>query len=322
MTLPRNPLLLAAALLAVGGAGWIALPSGAIASAQNGPVPHLDDDADGLDNALEMRIGTLYDHANTDGDALGDLDELIIGTDPATSNAIGGQQTAEPSMLVEAYASGNKMIFQTFVSRRDIVHKMTAYIAVPNPNYPASSNDPVLTIVLKQSKLQSFLNRALVLSSPIPNYEVYSARSVMPLSTFTRLVTFAVAFCATLDQGVKVADEVRFTTDSIGRLLEWRDDGVLAGITAGQQGGGSGSSTGRPGGLFPADPLATPPPGESLQHMVCVQELALSGVSGVSRLYTVADAYCDTLPVAVCLAECAATAGDSLVGIDLASLIQ
>lgn len=46
----------------------------------DGPVA--DSDADGLDDAAEIRIGTFPEASDSDGDAIGDLVEMLVGLDP------------------------------------------------------------------------------------------------------------------------------------------------------------------------------------------------------------------------------------------------
>lgn len=319
MHIPKSPMALAGALLAAAAAGAFGLQGVAQASNTQLGSAHQDDDQDGLDNAMELRLGFDPYSANADGDAYDDLGELVLGLDPRHADSRVGRTHVRPSVTLEAYQAGQSLVLQASVLRKSDVQDLHFYIARQNPAYPAASNVPVLTARLGQAAYGRFVDRAEVRPSGVPQYEIASLRLILPADPLVRFGAFAIAAVAEVDNGVKVGDQIRFTLQN-DRLMELRDFGLPA-IGAGLQGGTSGTGGGR-GGLFPADPLAAAPPGENLTNMVCVQELGASAVSGVGVLYTVSSAYCDTLFAALCLAGCASTAGDSFVGLDLPSLLQ
>lgn len=56
---------------------------------------------------------------------------------------------------------------------------------------------------------------------------------------------------------------------------------------------------------------------------VCIQELQATGtIGGGGVLYSVSDAYCDTLLQATCVPACSNSIGGTVIGIDIASLIN
>lgn len=319
MILKRFPTPLLGALAAALAAGLVGIQGDAFASFSGSGVPHHDDDLDGLDNATELRLGLDPDFSNLDGDSLEDLGEVLLGTDPRQFDQSGSLPAPSAQVCLEAYLTGNTFVLQVFTMRKQRVNSLRFHLARPNPDFPHASNVPVLTQSFGLGGFGRFVDRSENLSMPGSRYGVHSLRLLLPAAQLQAMGTFAIAVVADVDNSIKVADEIRFTTEA-GILHEWRAD-LLAARTDDDQGGGS-SSSGQPGGLFPADPHGGPSIGENHVNQVCVQQLGATGISGLGVYYTITEAECETLYGALCLATCSATAGDSYVGLDLPSLLQ
>lgn len=297
----RSPLALAAlALLTVLGvaAGALVAPSHLRATGATTPVPHYDDDGDGLDNALEQRLGLPIDDADADDDSINDLAELLAGTDPRVPQQPSEVPPSQPAVVMEAYANSRQFVIQIFVQHRTSLDMLRFHLA---------TETKYLTI--KGSTFQRYLNRQSVQPGYEPGFSVTSLRYALPLRYFTQAGTFAFAAQAMVDGNRLVADEFRFQDENPQQTLqEWR-----------QQSGQSGEPG---GGLFPANPNL-PPPGESQVNQVCIQELQATGTFGAGGVvYAVSNAYCDTLLQATCVSACPSTVGGTVIGIDIASLIN
>lgn len=319
MQFHKSPLVVGA-LLAVASVGLTGARNGIQAVQRNQDVPFQDADLDGLDNALEFRLGTNPQKANVDADALDDLSELLLGSDPHTANSPGGFPQPSARVQLEAYVIGNSLVLQNLMLRQNSVKNVHFYVALPDPAQPNNSSAPPVTQRLGKNAYSKYVDRFATLPSAIPGYEISSMRLVLPSAPFLQAGRFSIAVVAELDRGIKVADEVRFTTMD-GMLVEWRDTGTRVYGSANVQGGGT-SSGGRPGGLFPADPTANLPIGENLVNQVCVQQVGAVGLHGIGVMYGVVDADCDTLFGAVCFSSCTGSVGETFLGLDLPSLLQ
>ena len=319
MQFHKSPLVVGT-LLAVASVGLTGARNGIHAVQRNQDVPFQDADLDGLDNALEFRIGSNPQKANVDADALDDLTELLLGTDPHAADAPGTFPQPSARVQLEAYVIGGSLVLQNLMLRQNSVKDVHFYVALPDPAQPNNPNAPPVTQRLGKNAYSKYVDRFVTLPSSVPGYEISSMRLVLPSAPFLAAERFSIAVVAELDRGIKVADEIRFTTMD-GMLVEWRDTGVRTYGTANPQGGGT-SSGGLPGGLFPADPTANFPIGENLVNQVCVQQVGAIGLHGIGVMYGVTDADCDTMFGAVCLSSCAASVGETFLGLDLPSLLQ
>lgn len=314
----KLPLALSAALLTLTTGGLLVADGRLLATQPQQPNPFKDDDLDGLDNALEWRLGLNHLSGNTDGDLADDLLEILLGTDPAASDPGSSFPNPAPQAALESYRVGNAFVLQASVLRKKKLKKMHFYVAKENPGYQGPPDPELLTARLGQHLVSRYLTGTTTLPLAGTDFEIQSFRIVLPSAPFVQAGNFAIAFVAEVDHGVKVGDEIRYTTSG-NTLMEWRVNPVALTLSDSAQGSSVG---GQGGGLFPADPLSGPPIGENLINQVCVQELGVSGLTGVGVLYSITDAYCDTMVGAVCLESCVTSGGGTVVGLDLPSLLQ
>lgn len=318
MQFHKSPLVFVGALLAVASVGLTGTRNGIHAGQRNQDLPFQDADVDGVDNALEVRIGSNPLAFDSDLDTLDDLTELVIGTNPREPTLRASLPPAQPRARLEGYMIGGTFVLQGLLMRQHSVQSVHFYIATPDPQDPYG---PPVTQRLGMSAFSKYLDRYEVLPSTLPSFEISSVRLVLPAAPFVQAERFAIAIVAVLDNGIKVADEIRFATVD-GLVVEWRDDGVPNQANVTLQGTGGSGGTGGPGGLFPADPTAGLPLGENLSNQVCVQEVGAVGIQGVGVIFAVNSAHCDTMYGAVCLSSCSTSVGDTFVGLDLPSLLQ
>ena len=216
MKLFRSPLALAALALLSAAAGVLVAPNHLRASGSSDPVPHLDDDGDGLDNAIEQRLKLPWDDADADDDGMSDLAEVIAGTDPHAAQLPSEVPPSKPLVMVESYATGSQFVVQIFAQYTTSLDMLRCYMATENR-----------FITFKASSLLRSLNRQMLLPGYEPGYQVSSLRFVLPLKYFNRAGTFAFAVEAMLDGNQNVADEMRFQSDNpLQTLEEWRLQGV------------------------------------------------------------------------------------------------
>ena len=258
-----------------------------------------DNDNDGLDDGLEARWGTFSNSSDSDGDTLSDLEEVLIGTDPAVFNVASEVPAPSPVLKMDSYIAGS-----------DWVLEVMSLEAVKTSFYRLYWADEYSFQEIPRPVLARSHYTVRTYASSFPGFNAKVVRLSVPLFVIESLNNFAVAVEAFVD-GVPCGDYISYFMSSEG-LLEWRDRGIFAQYSSGGNGGG---------GLFPVDPNGTLP-GEVIQGEVCVQTLQeVAGLGGGQKLYQVSDSYCDYLPAAKCFVGCAASVGDTVVGIDIVSLL-
>lgn len=256
----------------------------------------VDTDGDGLDDILETRFGTLPHSVDSDGDTLHDFDELLMGLDPTTSNDLNSLPPTSANLRIEAYSSGSELVIQVAALRQNKVRNMRLYWATPNNMHE-----------VRLTSLAQMPHDARTIASSIQGYEMEIFRVKLPIGIFLAQPAVAVAVKGRLD-GQYFADQIQLS-NMTGTLMEWRPDGMIP------------TAQGSGGGLFPTDPGGQMP-GEVRAGEVCVQTLAQIGALGGGQvLYQVSDSYCGFMPNAVCFSSCAASVGDSLVGVDIIGLL-
>ncbi len=303
-----------------------------LGAAGNGVAALADSDGDGLDDALEMRLGTDPALADTDTDQVSDLEELLRGSDPAAFNAPGSVPSPTAQLRIEVYQVGADFILQVFALRQSGVSDFRLY--------------RTLDWGIKGFTYSSLTNRIVdLVSTPatVPGWTMDRLRLQVPSSWFDLHPAASFTVEGIVD-GQHLADQV-FLTHAGSEVAEAyammaaqgvRHSHALANLSllglpsesggGATSGGGSGNSTSGGGGvvgLSPVEPVGeAPPPSRGTPDEVCLQLLAPSANLGNGRVqYTVVDASCNASPGSLCLAGCALTVGDTLVGIDVVGLL-
>ena len=280
--------------------GLLAWSLGSVADSQLEAAPMfvpvmVDTDGDGMDDVLEDSFGTSNSTMDSDADTIGDMEELLRGTNPLVWDDVATLPAALPNLRIHAYSSGADTVLMVSALRQTSMGHLQLFWANPN-NFNR---------VRMGSLLQRPNNHNLYsTSTPGMSLEVY--RVQIPTAAITGHPSLAVAVKGLVD-GMSYADQIQFSVHD-GILMEWRRDASPM-----PQGGG--------GGLFPTDPGGQIPD-EARAGEVCVQALTQVGaLGGGSVLYQVTDSYCGALPTGICISSCSAAVGDSVVGIDVIGLL-
>jgi len=279
-----------------------------------------DADLDGLDDALEARLLTDPNNSDTDGDLVPDIEEVLLGTNPNVAGAAGSFPPPEPKLHIDAYSLGPDLVLQ-------ISGHVQQSIISPSFVWADANNLASLPAWDMRAYRIDHGSRPSVKSG----WNVASARFLIPKSIVSSEPSASLAVRAFID-GEDVAAAVMFTQVD-GYLAQFRTGFGSSSMTwsgsaspahpanPSLQPGGS-TSTGGGGGLFPVDPTEGGAPSSSSADEVCLQVLELTANLGGGRMaYRVADAYCDSLPQALCFSGCVGTIDDVIIGIDIISLL-
>lgn len=259
-----------------------------------------DGDNDGLDDGLEARWGTYDNSSDSDGDMLSDLDEVLIGTDPTVFNTPSEVPTPTPKLKIDSYIAGSDWVLEVM----SLEATNTSFYRLYWADEYSFQEIPRAVLARSHYTIRTY-------PSAFSGFNTKVIRLSVPLVVIESLNNFAVAAEAFVD-GIPCGDYISYFMSSEG-LLEWRERGVFARYSSGSGANG--------GGLFPVNPNGTLP-GEVLQGEVCVQTLQeVAGLGGGQKLYQVSDSYCDYLPTAKCFVGCEASIGDTVVGIDIVTLL-
>jgi len=285
-------------------------------------MPLVDADGDGLDDLLEMRLGTAGDMADTDADGWSDLQEIMSGCDPLVANPSQSFPNPDTSLYFNLYAMGNDCVLEVYAQNHSGVATFGMVRALEQNMVTYQGWD-----------LANFLVDQVALPTTDPQWTIDRARFLIPTQWLIQQGTISIAAQVVMDQAV-LAHAVTLCEVN-GVLAQWVPVNLFAvstpntAITAsqfGSAGGGHGNvgsnGSGASGGLFPVEPSGDGPPQSGSSDQVCLQVLQPIAYLGSGRVaYQVSDAYCDPLAGAVCLVGCAATLGDTIIGIDIVGLL-
>jgi len=299
MTIPLKPLFVTSALLGAVAWGASKAPDSQLVAMSTQLQSMVDTDGDGLDDILEVMLGTSPNDADTDNDQLSDLDEHLAGTDPLVFDGMGRIAALNRDLKMNIYSNGDDVVLQVSGLYSQSIRGIKLF---------AATTDRITRV--RGSQLASFPSDTRELSSGIPGLRTKVFRIMIPKDIFQRAPAMAVGVTASVD-GIGMGSQVQLLSRQ-EHLLEFRD-----GEHFGRQAQGGGQT----GGLFPTSP-GNSMPGEITLGQICVQTLQeVAALGGGQKLYIVDDSYCDYLPDAACFSSCTGAVGNSIVGIDIVGLL-
>lgn len=274
-------------------------------SSSSGLPPAFEDaDGDGLDDALELTIGTSPELADTDADGYDDLLELTNELDPLIDE--GSFLVPATSMWMKGYASGDIFVLQVALVHRGPVRNLNLVFA-----------DLFGTTTLVGPAARSFLRDVKLVQQFGNGWRLDSARFVLPRAYFQARGQSAIAVLGRTD-GIACGKQL-LIDDTWNTMAELVPDTTIR--ASANQGGSVGQNGTASGALFPVEPTDGAP-ANSISDEICVQVMAQRGTLPGSRVVMeVLDAYCDPLPNAFCLSGCATSLGDTVVSLDLLGLL-
>lgn len=258
-----------------------------------------DTDGDGLDDVLEVLLGTSLTDPDTDNDQRSDLDEHLTGTDPLVFDGFGAPTSIQRNVKMDIYTNGDDVVVQISGIYSQVMRGIKLYAATEGRFYQLTPRALPLTS-----------SDTRMLNSGLPGLKSKVHRLVLPRASFQNVQALAIGLTVNID-GTEMGDQIQLIS-RMDYLLEYRD-----GDAFGLQSQGSGQT----GGLFPTSP-GDSMPGEISLGQICVQTLQeVAALGGGQKLYQINDSYCDYLQDAVCFSTCSGAIGGSVVGIDIVGLL-
>lgn len=283
---------------ALAGGVFLCLPSGLggefnLQATGNPVVVGEDNDGDGLDDVLELRLGTSLALADSDADGLSDHEEFLLGTDPKTPDNLGALVPV-PATYLDIYALGKEVV----------LHVSTYYqVSVEDPTLVFSNEFGTDLYPLTDFGRQLFAYDDV--QGFFPGWNIRRATFRIPHSLFAQQGNFALGILARIDDDVYGSSIM--LADVGGFHAQLRNDLF--------------STSGNGGGVFPVDPRGQDPEAGDRDD-VCVQTLQPISYLSLGKIeYKVVTASCQPLANAVCFSACIDTVEDVLIGIDIQSLI-
>lgn len=299
MTTPLKSLFVTSALLGLVSWGASHAPDSQLVAMSSGLGSMTDTDGDGLDDVLEVLLGTSISDTDTDNDQLSDLDEHLTGTNPLIFDGPGLPVAIQRNVKMNIYSNGDDVVVQISGLYKQSMRGIQLYAATEGR-----------FVHLRPRALPLTNSDTRVFSSGLPGLQTKVHRMVLPREIFLRQPALAIGVTAFVD-GVEMGSQVQLMSRQ-NHLLEYRD-----GATFGRQSQGGGQT----GGLFPTAP-GDSMPGEISLGQICVQTLQeVAALGGGQKLYQVSDSYCDYLQDAACFSSCSGAIGNSVVGIDIVGLL-
>lgn len=289
------------ALAAVGGmaAAWIADETVLHAAVVTGPSGDLD--ADGLPNTLELRLGTSPTVADSDGDGIGDGEEVARHSDPADSTWL--PVPAGVTINLVPYVENG------------ITHLVTVMYAVDGSfaNKPFSMGARIGTVV-RMAPLIYFTKNASFssLTGKIAGSSILVVDSPIDQTLLERFPSISF-YSLIQNNGKKIDAGVTDLALIDGVVVEYTSGGMLA------------AAVGR-GGFAPAASYYGPVDSAAILEWtpgeICGQTTAVAATMGAVIIEEVVDAGCEPGWDSYCDPGCAATVGETLQRLDPVALIN
>ena len=294
------------------GALALVLAGGAAAAAwwSSEPVLHAavsgrggDLDADGLPDALEMRLGSSATEPDSDLDGIGDAEELARHSDPADNTWLPGPAGVAIN-LVPYVESGNTHLVT-------VMYALDGNLSTKPFSMGARIGDKLRTAPLvyftKNATFSTHVGKVagsavLVIDSPVDQ----SLLERFPSISFYSLIS---------SNGKKVDAGVTDLALIDGVVVEYTHGSLISSSTGGSTGPSQATTSFY--GPVDADSILEWAPGE-----ICGQVTAVAATMGPVIVEEVVDAACEPGWDSYCDPGCAATVGDTLQRIDPVALIN
>jgi len=291
-----------------------------LAAAGGSPMILVDSDNDGIDDLLELRIGSNPDEADSDFDGVSDLQELMVGSDFNLASPLHSIPSSDTSLYFNVYSLGNDFVAEIFVLNHSGVNSLSMVRARAADQIEFSFGQLASLLVDTQS-----------FAAFDAGWQIDRIRFQMPVTSFHGSESIAIAAQIVADQAL-LAQSVTLTCvnnvlaqlvfDELAMTAPTHSNTGFFGLGSGNGNGSGGANSNPRGGLFPTEPSSDGPPASGTLDEVCLQVLQPIAYLGAGRVeYQVADAFCDPLAGAVCLTGCSATLGDTIIGIDIVGLL-
>ena len=239
-----------------------------------------DSDGDGLDDVLELVLGTEIELADSDADLIDDLEELARGSDPQDFYSVPEDGLGDSLALGARQDSGLFMLTTMLFIEDGVLEGKHLRISIESAALSGS-------VQLTTSQILA-LSEVTVLPGAIGADKVVSIETPFPSNALGALGGFAVVGTVESSNGtVQAATATTFLPSA----------GILNAVTLipaeASQGGGSGTGAGvNPGLVYkpiaPADQL----PETYVPQEVCVQSTSVGGSAGSVVTFVVESSQC------------------------------
>ena len=265
-------------------------------------TPGGDLDGDGLDDALEHRLGTDAGSYDTDRDGFSDSEEIARGSSPLHAGSLPGPDPV--SLSLEAYQSGGPLKLVTVL-----------YAADGDPASKALGMGARVGTGVRKTPLSFFLQKATTVS--LKGAESGSSVLVIDAPVDPLLVYRfgSLSFFTTVSNAGKVVDAGVVN-------VAWKEGILLEYVTEPYPGPAPARLAGEPqatGHYEPIDPGSVPK--DWIPDQICYQIMTVAASVGPVVIQEVVEAQCEEGWDAFCDPACPATVGTTVESLDPGALI-